>query len=329
MTTGIIKQRPMSVLLLTTTQVDETTLRYGLQESLESLIGLIETTRDVQKAIDAFQRAHHDMLIIHGMEVNKSRILVNRIRQLDGKRHTGIVVMAPVVEGFDRVVVDHYNSGADEVVPLNLSLAILKPKIMMIYQLKLATDQLRAYNHKLGLMALTDELTGCANMRGFTNRFNQVLDECAKGKFGIAVVMMDLDRFKQVNDTYNHLMGSFVIKSTGQLLSSLPIFEQRDLVARYGGDEFVILLTGDDPKVLESKVELICRSIREHLFQFDGHTVRVTASLGMVFAHKGYLGLGADLVKAADGMLYKSKDLGRNKVSFTLADLISQLPKVG
>lgn len=222
--------------------------------------------------------------------------------------------MAHATDSFDKLVVDNYNAGADEVVPVNLSLAILRSKIVMVFNFKAMTDMLRTANHKLQAMAVQDELTGCANMRGITKRFATLCQEVAQNRKGLAVVMLDLDHFKQVNDKYNHLVGSYVIKATGQLMLQSGIFHVEDLPGRYGGDEFIVLLPGQKMEDQIMKVYQFWEKLRETVFTYEAIRLRVTASLGLAWVDPGFSGQPSDIIKAADAMLYRAKAKGRNQV---------------
>ena len=307
--------RPMSVLVVSKHQTDGQILCYGIQDAFGSHIRIIDFKYDLRDAANFFTRVHHDVVVLHGWNSSESEAFIFHVRNDDGKRHTGVIVMAPTGDGYDQLAVDNFNAGADEVVPMNISLVILRAKIMMVFNFKAATDLLRAANHKLQVMTITDELTGCANMRGFTRHFSHAMTACSKGKTGIAIMMMDLDHFKRVNDTHNHLVGSHVIRSVGHLLLESKILETKDVAARYGGDEFIVMFLGQDPKAQVEKARKIRAAVERSEFVYDTIKVRITASIGLAWVAPGFSGHSADLVKSADAMLYHSKEHGRNQVN--------------
>lgn len=307
--------RPMSVLVVSKHQTDGQILCYGIQDAFGSDIRIIDFKHDLRDAAKFFTHEHHDVVVLHGWSGSESEAFILHIRNDDGKRHTGVIVMAPTGDGYDQLAVDNFNAGADEVVPMNISLVILRAKILMVFNFKAATDLLRAANHKLQMMTVTDELTGCANMRGFSRHFSHAMAACGKGKTGIGIVMMDLDHFKKVNDNHNHLVGSHVIRSVGRLLLESKILGSKDVAARYGGDEFIVMLLGDDAKTQVEKARKIRAAVEKSEFTYDTIKVRVTASIGLAWAAPGFSGHSADLVKSADAMLYHSKEHGRNQVN--------------
>jgi diguanylate cyclase (GGDEF)-like protein len=305
----------MTLLIVSKVESDGNILRYGLQDALGKHLILADVCRDLPSGADAFKKGHHDLIIVHGWKSPESEAFVLKIRRTDSNRHTGIIILAETSEGFDRLVVDNYNAGADEVAPSNLSIAILRSKIIMLFNYKITTDLLRSVNHKLQTMTVTDELTGCANMRGFTKKFAKIMEDCKSEKIGVAVLMIDLDHFKKVNDTHNHLVGSHVIRSMGQLLLNGNVLGGEDVPARYGGDEFVVLLRGDSMENQLKKAQKICSEVSKKVFVYESIEIKITASIGFAWASPGFSGPPSDLVKAADAMLYKSKDSGRNQVS--------------
>ncbi len=310
-----VPAREISLLLVFRNRNEGNLLRMGLEDSMGKLISRIDVEFDPKSAFNAYKQKHPDVVIICGFETGYSEALIINIRKIDGKRHTGILVMAPVDQGYDLLAVNNFHAGADDVLSSNLSMAILKSKIITVFNYKLAADELRTLVHELAARNLTDELTGLANMRGFLKSFGASLKECQNGKFGVAVVMMDLDNFKRINDKMNHMVGSYIIKSVGKVLSSNNVFEAGDFAARYGGDEYIIVLHGLDPKKQMSKADAVRKIIEAKEFVFQDYKVRVTCSLGMCFVPPGFLGKPEDIVKGADMMLYKSKDAGRNSTT--------------
>jgi diguanylate cyclase (GGDEF)-like protein len=127
--------------------------------------------------------------------------------------------------------------------------------------------------------------------------------------------MVDLDHFKRINDTMNHLVGSHVIKSVGHLIGRTIHGHPNDYAARYGGDDYIVVLHGDSYDQLTDRAKKICESIAAAEFTFQGYVAKVTCSIGLCFVESGFVGASEDVVKEADAQLYKSKEKGRNQVS--------------
>jgi len=310
-----LPSRPISLLLVCHSWNEGNLLRIGVEEALGDLLSRVELKTDVRQAFEAYKENHPDVVIACGFESGFSEALTINIRKLDGKRHTGIIVMAPVDENVDHTVANNYHAGADDVISSNTSLAILRSKLITVFNHKVAADELRAAIHKLATMSLTDELTGLANMRGFLKKFAQSVQRCSQGKGGLAVLMIDLDHFKRINDSMNHLVGSHVIKSVGQIIGRSEHLGNEDYAARYGGDEYIVVLHGDDYQRLILRADEIRKSIVSGEFRFQGFVASVTCSVGLCFVESCFKGSSEDIVKEADSQLYKSKEKGRNQVS--------------
>jgi diguanylate cyclase (GGDEF)-like protein len=205
--------------------------------------------------------------------------------------------------------------GADDFIRHGCSSEEIIARMRAVLRLKEMTDKLRTANHHLKILSRTDELTGLENMRSFTRRYAGMLGAVkSEGTRGLGVIMLDLDHFKSVNDSTNHLMGSFVLSEIGVLIRQSNIFPD-GASARYGGDEFVFAWHCDSLDAIIAKAQDIRKMIESHKFERDGASVQLTASIGVAFVAKGFGGRSDDVIKAADLMLYRSKNSGRNQVN--------------
>lgn len=177
-----------------------------------------------------------------------------------------------------------------------------------------STTELKRLNRSLKQRSISDGLTGVYNHRYFYQVLKRDFIIAQRSKSDYACLLLDLDHFKLVNDTWGHLFGDKVLKGIGQLLSKR--LRKTDLVARYGGEEFAILL----PDVaLVNAVEVAeairCR-IAEHTFRNEGVAVKVTASIGVACRCAHRPETPTDLLTLADQALYLAKERGRNQVQF-------------
>ncbi|AUD58205.1 MAG: sensor domain-containing diguanylate cyclase [Gammaproteobacteria bacterium] len=166
------------------------------------------------------------------------------------------------------------------------------------------------YQRKLEVMASTDKLTGAANRQVFDGYFRQALDKAKLTQSPISILLLDIDHFKKVNDSYGHGIGDLVLKTMTNMLRSA--LQQQDILCRWGGEEFLILLPGMD---LTQAAEL-AEQIRELIFQreikVNGLHISITVSIG-VAEHQAQEP-AEDLIKRADLALYQAKEAGRNQV---------------
>jgi diguanylate cyclase (GGDEF)-like protein/PAS domain S-box-containing protein len=183
----------------------------------------------------------------------------------------------------------------------------------------------RRYEQRLTHLADHDPLTGLGNRRLFERELAAHLDRCRRyGPTG-ALLLLDLDHFKDVNDTLGHWAGDQLILSTSTLLRGNV--RSSDVVARLGGDEFAILLTDGDQHAAESVAAAIVTTIREHTATLDGTRRRVTASVGVVTLQSAS-GHPLDVLALADMTMYDAKEAGRNQYAILDEDS-SRPPRTG
>lgn len=176
-------------------------------------------------------------------------------------------------------------------------------------------ERLRS-NFELSLsMALTDPLTGLYNRRYFEVHLQKLLDKNAVSKKSMAILMLDVDHFRTFNNTYGHAVGDVVLKTfSTRILDSLRSF---DLVARLGGEEFVVILPDVSTEMAYFISERLRRSISDVPFEcnVEGGIVKVTTSIGGAIIEGGTSTM-EQVLKRADDCLYAAKEGGRNQVVF-------------
>ena len=167
-------------------------------------------------------------------------------------------------------------------------------------------------------MAFYDTLTNLANRRLFQDRLNQTIEQCSRYNRSAALLYLDLDNFKRVNDTLGHEAGDFLLREVASRLKNCVRSE--DTVARPGGDEFTVLL---NEVTTPSDAGLVAQKILNHLrepLDLDGHPLVVTTSIGITILPSD----GRDpntLMRNADLAMYKAKERGRNNYQFYSDDL--------
>lgn len=179
--------------------------------------------------------------------------------------------------------------------------------------LSAAKDEVERKNGELQRLATRDSLTGCLNRRAFHESFERMLVLARAGGHELGCVMVDIDHIKAVNDTHGHAVGDRVIQEVAKKI--LECARTADLVCRYGGEEFCIVMAGVDKQQVFSFAERV-RSKVERDFAGGLREVpglRVTVSAG-VESKGGPLLVGAALIDRADQALYRAKRGGRNKV---------------
>ncbi len=180
----------------------------------------------------------------------------------------------------------------------------------------------RAYNRvreQLATMVHTDPLSGCYNRRGLEQRLGRELRRAARGRGELALLVLDIDYFKRVNDTFGHLAGDAVVKQVGEVLRGVA--RVTDVVARTGGDEFAVLLPDTSPAGAFRLANRVREAVVGRQFTGIGGKLPITVSVGMVADRVTDAGSAHDLQSRADEALYASKESGRNRVTIWTPNL--------
>jgi diguanylate cyclase (GGDEF)-like protein/PAS domain S-box-containing protein len=177
-------------------------------------------------------------------------------------------------------------------------------------QAAIALENARLYS-ETQLKADTDELTGLKNRRSFFEMGSREIERAIRFKHPLAALMIDLDNFKDVNDNFGHPVGDRLLKELADVFKGK--LRNVDLIARYGGDEFIVLLPENDIKAATDVAERICHSIAKIRIETTQGKAKVTASIGVAILDKGMTTLSA-LVEHADRALYNAKKFGKNRI---------------
>lgn len=168
---------------------------------------------------------------------------------------------------------------------------------------------------KIKELTITDDLTGLYNARHLSRVLEMEIRRAQRYEEEFAVIFIDLDKFKNVNDKYGHLVGSRVLKETGLLIGE-ALRKDIDSAFRYGGDEFVVVLPKTDSKGAEVVARRIQRVIKHRAFMSDeGERFHLTASFGIAIYPKDATSK-EDIIKLADESMYEVKRKGRDGIAF-------------
>lgn len=158
-------------------------------------------------------------------------------------------------------------------------LALFIHTMLMRYQVKRKTAELRHVNEELNRLAVTDVLTGCYNRRFFMEELLKEIIRSRRYTSSLSLIILDIDHFKRINDTYGHLTGDNVLTRIGTILRSVT--RKNDCVARYGGEEFVLLLPETSLEKALSAADKIRILLSEESFSFGDTSFTVSASFGV------------------------------------------------
>ena len=201
---------------------------------------------------------------------------------------------------------------------LGIILAVLCPLLLatpVYYQVFKLVKKLGETEAELKLLAREDSLTRTYNRRYFTELAEREVERCQNLSQPLALLLLDVDHFKIINDSYSHLVGDQVLVQIGW--SIRQIIRDTDLLGRYGGDEFLLLLPNTNRSQALSLAERICTAIARRKFKSDCGLVQITVSIGVANAYASQDSVMM-LLRKADKALYQAKNAGRNRVGFLI-----------
>jgi len=181
-------------------------------------------------------------------------------------------------------------------------------------KVELLAKELKTANEKLSELALKDDLTTLYNSRFFQELMERELESAKRYANHLSLIMIDIDRFKKINDTYGHPEGNVVLRSIATLFKET--IRKSDIAVRYGGEEFAIILPMTNLKTAFMCAEMIRKKVEKTAINIDNASLKITISLGIASYAPGEANITiAEIIKEADKALYNSKQAGRNKTS--------------
>jgi diguanylate cyclase (GGDEF)-like protein len=227
------------------------------------------------------------------------------------------LVQVPVImltaENDSNRKVEVLDRGASDYVTKPFNEKELLARVRVHYRVKVLQDELREANARLESLAVTDGLTGLFNRRYFDSLLLSEVRRTLRYKTPLSVILIDLDHFKHVNDTYGHAMGDEVLRNVSKLISSHV--RANDSAARYGGEELAIVLPGTTAAAAAEVAERLRIKLSQLTHCLAENSVQKTASFGVAdFDGEGSAIGPEELLKRADQALYRAKQDGRNRV---------------
>ncbi|NVJ99581.1 MAG: diguanylate cyclase [Alphaproteobacteria bacterium] len=199
--------------------------------------------------------------------------------------------------------------GAADYVTKPIKPDVLKARVMTQLELVEQREALEAANQELTHLAMTDALTGCFNRRYFMNAADMEISRMKRHAYPVVVAIVDIDKFKSVNDNYGHDVGDAVIAAVAQCCDQTIRYE--DTMGRMGGEEFAILLPVADADGAYGVLERLREAVTE--LTFDEPELATSISIGLSELREDDVSID-DGLKRADQALYAAKKGGRNKV---------------
>jgi two-component system cell cycle response regulator len=270
-------------------------------------------------AVDSFEEAlirvrggDFDLIVVSlGLRCFDGLRLCSQLRSLPEGRNVPILVL--VSDGDRRKLTQALEMGVNDYLTRPVDKNELIARVRTQLRKKRYSDKLR-HNVQLSLeMAITDQLTGLHNRRYMARHLDNLIQGARKSGKPIAFLIMDIDHFKAVNDTYGHDAGDEVLREfAGRISANVRGI---DLACRYGGEEFVVVMPDTDMALAWTVAERLRKSVEEASFAIsrDPHQIHVTISIGIA-GSEGDVDSADKLLHRADQALYRAKREGRNRV---------------
>lgn len=255
----------------------------------------------VDRAVDA-------VVVELALPGESGQAVLGHVRERADRRFLPVLVLGDLADPAARTAL--FDQGADDLLPCAVPPAELLARVRRLASRRAHVDQLLGEAQTLRELSITDGLTGVANHRYFHERLADEFRRALRYDDSLALIILDIDHFKVVNDRHGHQAGDVVLKAVAGCVKNAV--RETDFVARYGGEEFGVLL----PKThLAGALTVAERmSVDLRALRFDGG-VRVTASFGVSGFPSRSVHTPEQLVSTADQALYRAKSEGRNKIT--------------
>ncbi len=264
----------------------------------------------IGEAMETLKKGPFDVILLeHALPDGSSLDFLEAM----GNYGLGTPVVIVTNRGSETIASQTIQAGAcDYLLKVNAS------KTSLLRSIKNATEKSRLKREvnialqKMAEMATRDELTGLYNRRFFSEALEREVARAKRYGTGLVVLMMDLDHFKEVNDTYGHSAGDMVLHEIARML--LGSIRQSDLICRYGGEEFAVILPNIDLEKARWVSERFRKKVSKHQFEYDLLRFQITVSIGIAPFDSSRNRSPIDLINGADQALYEAKRKGRNRV---------------
>jgi diguanylate cyclase (GGDEF)-like protein len=278
---------------------DDRSMRVALQNVLVSDGYEIESVAD---GVEAVKRCEHSMpglILLDALMPNLNGFdACKKIRMLKGGKHVPILIVTALED--EKSIEQAFESGATDFIPKPVHFAVMRQRVSRLLKASRAEVHVRE-------LAYNDSLTGLPNRTMFIDQMNKMIKKVRTQSQMLAVLFLDLDRFKYVNDTLGHNVGDMLLKQVAERI--LSCVRSADTVSRLGGDEFTLALDGiEDRGVVANIADKVCRKLGEPYF-FGGKDIYVTASIGISIHPEDGVNVG-ELMKRADTAMFKAKERG-------------------
>ena len=274
--------------------------------------------RDGNGAIKIVKEAPPDLVLLDMILPDMDgRQVLRLIKPRESDQFMPVIILS--MKGDVATKVEGLRLGADDFLVKGVEEPEILARCQAMLRIKHLQERLREMQRTLEEQSITDALTGLKNRRFFDERLHEEFRRAQRYGDYLALIMLDLDHFKQVNDRFGHQAGDAVLHEASSLIRAS--IRDPDICARYGGEEFAVILPKTHMSGALAVAERMWRAIGGKEFAIgpgeDGRsppTIRVTASIGVAFYPSKDINSAELLVRFADQALYQAKKSGRNNI---------------
>lgn len=243
-----------------------------------------------------------------------------RLRASGREPYIYILLLTARTESQD--LVEGMEAGADDYLRKPLNSMELRARLRAGRRIVELQEQLLMAREALRQQATHDGLTGLLNRSAVMEILHKELIRSQREQQPISLLLVDLDRFKQINDEHGHLVGDAVLREASARMKSA--IRRYDSIGRYGGEEFLVVLPGCDAAGGAAQAERLRLALAREPFSIGGQAIPITGSIGCTL-YSGFSSSDADsLIREADLALYSAKEHGRNRIESNCGELVTQ-----
>lgn len=294
---------------------DEEDILTLLLDIFESEDYQVLTAKNGQEGMDQFHSNHPDLVITDvKMPVKNGLEVLKEIK--DSEPDVDVIILTGHSD--EASAIDFLRNGAYDYLAKPLeNIDVLLTAVSRALEKRKLELKNKQLVKKLADMAIRDPLTGLYNYRHMHTCLDEEIVRSKRYRNTFCTLMLDIDHFKAVNDTYGHPFGDHVLKKLSEI--AIENVRSADRLYRCGGEEFFIIMPETSSKEAFSVTQRLMEAIRSHRFECDGHQTKITVSMGGSF-YPDQSKDKMELIKLADKALYRAKEMGRDRVVLPIND---------
>lgn len=300
----------------------------------EDPVSLKKLERILQGAGYPVSSVHNGVQALHLLRERFSSILITDelelCRQIRKEQFPGyIYVLLLTSKHSKQDIAEGLEAGADQCLMESFTPKRLLAGLKVAERILELESLLKRRNEEIRVLSIQDPLTGAFNRAYLRDELPREIKKFFRYSQSFSLVLCDIDRFKEINDSYGHLAGDFILKKFVNLMEK-SIRQGVDWIVRYGGDEFLIILPHTDLTGAGLAAQRLSRELSEEMFVIKGHSLRVTASFGVtsIDLHREDTWITPELlIEEADDGLTQAKRAGGNRIQIHPPQNLPLLPK--